>query len=79
VIAPRASLIVDDVSDVRIIERAPERRHRIGVYHSPGLGILQPVEDDSYVLRRIVFGDDAAAFERRVRSDLPLTIDLVTE
>jgi len=69
--------MVNDVCNLGIIEDAPERRHGVGVYHASGLGTPQSVENDSYMLRRIIFGNDAAAPDWRVRPELPLTIGLM--
>ena len=65
VISPGAALIVDDVGNLGVAERAGKLRHDGGVDHASRPGALHSIEDHLNVFSGIVLIDDAASPKRR--------------
>src|SRR6185437_12022746 len=67
-VAPRTTLVVDDIRNIRIAEYGAKRRHRAGIEDAANARALQSVQNDVNMLCRVGIVDRRVALEWRERS-----------
>jgi hypothetical protein len=77
VVAPRTALVIDDIGDLGVAERAGKGWHRATVDQAPHLGVVQTSQHNLDVLRGLVVVDDGVAFERRERARQAFAVGLM--
>src|SRR5258708_37531149 len=77
VVAPRTALVIDNIGDLGIAERAGKGRHRAAVDQASHLSVVQTLQHHLDALGGLLVVDDGVALERRERTRQAFAVGLM--